>query len=89
MHNPAAGVTVTFTVVGGGSITNSTVVTGADGLASVGSWVLSSVPGVNQVIATAVGAIGSPGTFTVTALSPPPLPPPPLPPPPLPPPPFP
>ena len=84
VHNPVAGVTVTFTVVGGGSITNSTVVTGADGLASVGSWMLSSVPGVNQVIATAVGAIDSPGTFTVTALSPPPLPPPPLPPPPFP-----
>jgi len=67
---PVAGVKVTFTVLGGGSIANSTVVTGSNGLASVGSWVLGATSSVNQVIATAVGAIGSPDTFTVVGVSP-------------------
>lgn len=74
LHLPVAGVTVTFRVEGGGSITNSSVVTGADGLASVGAWLLGAVPGVNRVIATAVGAIGSPDTFTVIGVSPLPFP---------------
>ena len=59
-HNPVAGVTVTFTVEGGGTIVRNSVVTGPDGLASVGSWTLGAVPGVNRVIATAMGAISSP-----------------------------
>ncbi len=70
VHNPLAGVTVTFTVDGGGSIANSVVVTGRDGTASVGTWTLGPTPGANHVIATADGALGSPVTFTATGFSP-------------------
>jgi len=70
VHNPVAGVTVTFTVDGGGSIANSVVVTGRDGTASVGTWTLGPTPGANHVIATADGALGSPVTFTATGFSP-------------------
>ena len=70
VHNPLAGVTVTFTVDGGGSIANSVVVTGRDGTASVGTWTLGPTPGANHVIATADGARGSPVTFTATGFSP-------------------
>jgi hypothetical protein len=69
-HNPVAGVTVTFTVEGGGTIVQNSVVTGSDGLASVGSWTLGAVPGVNRVIATAAGAISSPDTFTAVGAVP-------------------
>ncbi len=69
-HNPVAGVTVTFTVEGGGTIVRTSVVTGPDGLASVGSWTLGTVPGVNRVIATAMGAISSPDTFTAVGAAP-------------------
>ena len=69
-HNPVAGVTVTFTVEGGGTIVRNSVVTGPDGLASVGSWTLGAVPGVNRVIATAMGAISSPDTFTAVGAAP-------------------
>ena len=69
-HNPVAGVTVTFTVEGGGTIVRNSVVTGPDGIASVGSWTLGAVPGVNRVIATAMGAISSPDTFTAVGAAP-------------------
>ena len=69
-HNPVAGVTLTFTVEGGGTIVRNSVVTGPDGLASVGSWTLGTVPGVNRVIATAMGAISSPDTFTAVGAAP-------------------
>ena len=69
-HNPVAGVTVRFTVEGGGTIVRDSVVTGSDGLASVGTWTLGTALGVNRVIATAIGAIGSPDTFTAVAAAP-------------------
>lgn len=69
-HNPVAGVTVRFTVEGGGTIVRDSVVTGSDGLASVGTWTLGTALGVNRVIATAIGAIGSPHTFTAVGAAP-------------------
>ena len=69
-HNPVAGVTVRFTVEGGGTIVRDSAVTGSDGLASVGMWTLGTALGVNRVIATAIGAIGSPDTFTAVAAAP-------------------
>ena len=69
VHNPVAGVTVTFST-DGGTIANPTVVTGSDGLASVGSWTLPATPGTYHVTATAGGSIGSPQVFTATAVLP-------------------
>ena len=63
-----ASATVTFAVAsGGGSITGGTVVTGADGVATVGSWTLGSSAGANTLSASSTGANGSPVTFTATA----------------------
>jgi hypothetical protein len=63
--NPVAGATVTFEVTsGGGSITGATVVTGASGVATVGSWTLGPTAGANTLTATVTGATGSPVTFT-------------------------
>ncbi len=73
---PVAGATVTFTVTsGGGTITNPVVVTGADGIARVGSWTLGSPAGVNTLTATTAGAVGLTPLFTATGTLP--LPPPP------------
>lgn len=50
--NGVAGITVTFTVTaGGGSVTGEEQVTGADGVATVGSWTLGPVPGGNELTA--------------------------------------
>ncbi|HEU4800399.1 MAG TPA: leishmanolysin-related zinc metalloendopeptidase [Gemmatimonadales bacterium] len=66
--NPSAGVAVTFEVVGGGgSLTGATGVTGADGVATVGGWILGSVPGANAMSARAEGVSGS-VTFTATSI---------------------
>lgn len=68
--NAVGGVEVTFAVVsGGGSISGAVQTTSADGLASVGSWVLGNVPGVNTLTADAPGLAGSPVLFSATALS--------------------
>ncbi len=67
-HNPVAGVTVAFTADGGGTIKNSSAVTGSGGLASAGSWTVPATPGTYHVTATAGGAMGSPVTFTATAV---------------------
>jgi uncharacterized protein YjdB/lysophospholipase L1-like esterase len=57
------GVTVTFTVQsGGGSITGGSQVTNAQGIATVGSWVLGL--GSNTLVATA--PVVAPVTFTAT-----------------------
>ncbi|MEO5511033.1 MAG: hypothetical protein ABIS27_10435, partial [Longimicrobiales bacterium] len=62
--NAVAGVNVTFTIVsGGGVITGGTVTTGADGLATIGSWTLGNVAGANSITASATGAT----TATITA----------------------
>ena len=64
-----AGVTVTFAVAsGGGSITGAAPSTGADGVATVGSWTLGPTAGPNTLTATvsANGVTGNPATFTAT-----------------------
>src|SRR5256712_3065791 len=63
--NPVAGVTVTFTpAAGSGSVTGGTQTTNASGIATVGSWTLSTTAGTNTVTAAASGLTGSPVTFT-------------------------
>ncbi len=64
--NPVPGVTVTFTITGGGgSATGTEPVTDADGVAMVGSWTLGTVAGTKWLTATVAGA--DPVTFTATA----------------------
>jgi adhesin/invasin len=61
--NPASGVTVTFALTsGGGQITGGTQTTNAQGVATIGSWRVSSNPGTNTVTATVSGL--TPVTFT-------------------------
>ena len=68
INNPVAGVTVTFAVAsGGGSVTGATQTTNANGIATVGSWILGPIAGINTLTATSPGLTGSPLTFTATA----------------------
>ena len=54
---PISGVTVVFSVTtGGGSIGGSSVVTGADGIATSGDWKLGKTPGPNGVTAAVSNA---------------------------------
>jgi adhesin/invasin len=63
--NPVSGVTVNFAVAsGGGSLSGATPLTGANGIAMVGSWTLGTTAGGNTLTATA-GLLG-PVTFTAT-----------------------
>ena len=65
--NPIAGVNVTFAIgLGAGTLTNAIRTTGADGIATVGSWTLGTVATTNTVTATAESL--SPVTFSATAL---------------------
>jgi plastocyanin len=65
--NPVAGVTVTWAVTaGGGSVTPTTAVSNAQGVAST-SQTLPANAGNVTVTATAAGLAGSPQTFTSTA----------------------
>ena len=51
--NPVPGVAVTFSVTGGGGVlTNPKSVTGNDGLATPGGWVLGTLTGINTLLAT-------------------------------------
>ncbi len=64
-----SGVAVTFAVAsGGGSLTGGSQTTGADGVATVGSWTLGDALGANTLTAsvTATGVSGNPATFTAT-----------------------
>lgn len=62
--NPVPGVSVTFAVTGGGgSVSGGTQVTGANGIATVGSWILGTTAGPNTLDATASGL----PTLTFTA----------------------
>ncbi len=64
--NVVPGASVTFTVTaGGGSVTGSPATSGADGLATLGSWTLGSPVGTNTLQASIAGA--SAATFTATA----------------------
>lgn len=64
--NPVEGVTVTWTVTGGGAVSATTVTTGADGRSAV-RRTLGAAAGEQGTIATAAGLDGSPVTFTSTA----------------------
>ncbi|MES2179726.1 MAG: cohesin domain-containing protein [Gemmatimonadota bacterium] len=67
LGQPAAGVTVVFSVgAGGGVVTGSTQVTNASGIATVGSWNLGAA-GVNTLNATAAGLPAVVFTATATA----------------------
>lgn len=67
--NPLQGVTVAFSVTGGGgSVANASAVSGSNGLASSSSWILGSVAGTNTVTATVAG-LASVG-FSATGLAP-------------------
>jgi hypothetical protein len=68
--NPVSGTGVTFAVAsGGGVLTGGSQVSGAGGIATVGSWTLGTTPGLNTLTATATGLIGSPVTFTATGVT--------------------
>jgi adhesin/invasin len=68
--NPLSGFTVTFAVTGGGgSVTGGSAVTNANGVATVGSWVMGTAAGPNTLAATAGSLQGSPVTFTATAVA--------------------
>jgi hypothetical protein len=63
--SPIAGVPVTFVVTaGGGSVEGTDQVTGADGTARVGRWVLGAAPGPNTLEARSGSLAGSPVVFT-------------------------
>jgi adhesin/invasin len=71
--NLAAGVPVTFSVLsGGGRVTNGVRTTDAQGVATVGSWMLGSTVG-EQTLAARVeagGVTNNPVVFTATATTP-------------------
>src|SRR5439155_12954081 len=63
--NPVESVTVTFApAVGSGSVTGGTQTTSGSGIATVGSWTLSTTAGTNTLTAASSGLTGSPVTFT-------------------------
>lgn len=62
---PVSGVEITFATTDG-SVTGATQTTGADGIATVGSWVLGTTAGSNTLTATGAGLTGSPVTFSAT-----------------------
>jgi len=67
---PVADVPVTFAVAsGGGEVSGAAATTGADGIATVGSWTLGGTVGTNTLSATVGvdGVSGNPVTFTATA----------------------
>lgn len=67
---PLAGATVTFAITsGGGSITGGTQVTNSAGVATVGSWVLGALPGINTVRASVAG-LSPVVIFTATGVDP-------------------
>jgi adhesin/invasin len=67
--NPLSGIPVTFSVTGGGgSVSGSPSVTGADGIAAVGEWRLGPAAGENTLQAAVVGQdlSGGPVVFSAT-----------------------
>jgi hypothetical protein len=74
--DPVSGVSVTFAITNGGGtitsggspVTSVTVMTGGNGVATLGSWTLGTTAGtnVNTLTATSGSLIGSPLIFTAT-----------------------
>lgn len=65
---PVSGVTVSFSAIGAanGTVSGATQTTGADGIATVGSWTLGT-PGTNVLTASAETTSGSPLQFVATS----------------------
>jgi len=62
--NPAGGVTVAFTPTsGGGSVTGGNATTNAQGVATVGNWILGGTPGNNTLTATSAALPGGSSVF--------------------------
>jgi hypothetical protein len=70
-NNPVSGVLVVFRVLsGGGTVTNSTQITNAAGIATLGSWTLGSAPGADTLTALIPNSPEiAAQTFTATAVS--------------------
>jgi len=69
--NPVAGIAVNFVVAsGGGTVTGASAITGANGMAAVGSWTLGPSASANTLTAMTPGLTGSPVTFTAMATGP-------------------
>ena len=68
---PVSGVSIAFSVPqGSGSITGAAATTGADGVATVGSWTIAQAARANQLSAAAAGTVtGSPESFTATGMA--------------------
>jgi alpha-tubulin suppressor-like RCC1 family protein len=74
---PRAGVPVTFVPTAGGRVASSTVSTGADGVASPGTWTLGDIPGEQSLIVKVESAVltlratgtGTPIHFTPTRVT--------------------
>jgi hypothetical protein len=67
-NNPVQGISVTFTVTGGGgNVSSSTQLTDSNGLAGV-VWTLGTTPGSNTISAAVAGLLGSPVEFSATAI---------------------
>ncbi|HEV7364985.1 MAG TPA: Ig-like domain-containing protein [Gemmatimonadales bacterium] len=64
--NPIAGVPVTWSVTGGGSVSQTSTVTGPDGKTQV-TRTLGNTTGTQTTLATSEGLAGSPVTFTHNA----------------------
>jgi alpha-tubulin suppressor-like RCC1 family protein len=62
LGKPRAGVPITFTATSGGRVAVPTVSTGADGVASPGTWTLGDVPGPQNLVARVES-----GTFKLQA----------------------
>lgn len=70
--NGVGGVSVAFAVTaGGGTVSGATPTTNANGVATLGGWILGSTAGINSLTATASGAgiAGNPVSFNATATS--------------------
>lgn len=65
--NPVSGVSVTFTVIGGGgTVSSASATTNSAGIATVGSWTMGPTAGTNTLTATSGTLTGSPVIFIAT-----------------------
>jgi hypothetical protein len=70
INRPHAGVVVHFTVIsGGGAVSDTVVLSDAQGVARVGSWTLGPLPAVNALTASVIGGGNSPITFYATGVA--------------------
>ena len=65
-NNPVAGAAVTFSLTGEGQLTGTTAVSGADGIATLGSWTAGASAGVVTVSAALAGVQAATVSFTTT-----------------------